>query len=118
MTPAEGLLGGHQAGTLAGRALIHSFAPGLKPFVNEGVVALPTMDQFWQADWGELYAFFAQGSPPLAIQILILNTIFFMLWIVRRMRGAAALRRETSIVIQALLVFANAAIMFQQNLFG
>jgi hypothetical protein len=76
------------------------------------------MDLFWQADWEELYTFFAQGSPPLVIQILIINTIFFMLWIVRRMRGAPALRRGTSITIQVLLIFANAAIMFRNSLFG
>jgi len=76
------------------------------------------MSWFQQSDWDEVYAFFAQGSPPLAIQILIVNTIFFMLWIVRRMRGAPALRRETSIAVQAILVIANLAILFQKDLSG
>ena len=76
------------------------------------------MSWFQQSDWDEVYAFFAQGSPPLAIQILIVNTIFFMLWIVRRMRGAPALRRETSIAVQAILVIANLAILFQKDLPG
>jgi hypothetical protein len=75
------------------------------------------MDEFWQADWGEFYRFFAQGSPPLAIQILVINTIFFILWIVRRMRGARALRPETSIFIQATLIAVNTVIVLQQNLF-
>jgi hypothetical protein len=76
------------------------------------------MDRFRLADWGEIYAFFAQGSPPLAIQILIINTIFFMLWIVRRMRGAPALRRETSMIVQAILILANMFILFRNNLSG
>jgi hypothetical protein len=76
------------------------------------------MNLFWQANWEELYDFFAQGSPPLAIQILILNTIFFMLWIVRRMRGAPALRRNTSIIVEAILIIANALILFRRDLLG
>jgi hypothetical protein len=74
------------------------------------------MDRLLEADWDELYVFFSQGSPPLAIQILIINTIFFMLWIVRRLRGAPALRRETSMVVQAMLIFANTLIVFQKEL--
>jgi len=74
------------------------------------------MNGMWQADWDELYAFLAQGSPPLAVQILVINTIFVMLWIIRRMRGAPALRRETSIAVQAILIIANLAILFQNNL--
>ena len=73
------------------------------------------MDLFWQSNWAYLYDFFAEGSPPLAIQILVLNTIFFMLWIVRRMRGARALRRQTSITVQAILIAANCIILFQQT---
>jgi hypothetical protein len=80
------------------------------------VLALPPMDMLLQADWDELYTFFSQGSPPLAIQILLINTIFFILWIVRRMRGAPALRRGTSIAVQALLILANFAIVLQKDL--
>jgi len=68
------------------------------------------------ADWTEAYAFLAQGLPPLAIQILAVNTIFFILWIVRRMRGAPALRRETSIALQTILILANLAILVQKDL--
>jgi hypothetical protein len=101
-----------------GPGLIHRDRPALKPFINSAHASLARMDQFWQADWGEFYAFFAQGSPPLAIQILIINTIFFILWIIRRMRGARALRRQTSIAVQAILIGANTVILLQQNLFG
>jgi len=71
---------------------------------------------FMQAQWGEFYAFFAQGNPPLVVQILVLNTIFFMLWIVRRMRNAPALRPATANTVQVLLIGANILIIFQRDI--
>jgi hypothetical protein len=71
---------------------------------------------FFRARWGEFYAFFAQGEPPLAVQILALNTIFFMLWILRRMRNAPALRSNAANVVQGLLIGANALIIFQRDI--
>jgi hypothetical protein len=71
---------------------------------------------FIRARWGELYDFFAQGDPPLAIQILAFNTIIFMVWILRRMRGAPALRAHTANIVQVLLVGANALILFQRDI--
>jgi hypothetical protein len=75
------------------------------------------MDAFWQANWEELYDFFAQGTPPLAIQLLVINTLFFMVWIVRRLRGAPALRRQTAITVEAILILTNMFMMFRQGLF-
>jgi len=71
------------------------------------------LDLFYQAQWDELYAFFAEGHPPLAVQLLVVNTIFFMVFILRRARGARSLRSETAMVVQGLLLFANASILFQ-----
>jgi hypothetical protein len=71
---------------------------------------------FLRARWGEFYSFFAQGNPPLAVQILALNTIFFMLWILRRMRNAPALREGTANLVQALLIGANVLIIFQRDI--
>lgn len=68
------------------------------------------------AHFDELYAFFAKGDPPLAVQLLALNTIFLMIVVIRRMRGAPTLRRETSIVVQSMLIFANAVIMFREDI--
>jgi hypothetical protein len=74
------------------------------------------MDLFWAARWGELYAFFSQGEPPLAVQLLAFNTIFFVLWILRRMRDAPALRSGTANVVQVLLIAANVMILFQKDI--
>jgi hypothetical protein len=71
------------------------------------------LDLFYEVRWHEIYAFFAEGEPPLALQLLVVNTIFFMVFIQRRMRGARSLRSETAMVVQGLLLFANAAILFQ-----
>ena len=71
------------------------------------------LDLFYQAQWNELYAFFAEGDPPLAVQLLVVNTIFFVVFILRRARGARSLRSETAMVVQGLLLFANASILFQ-----
>lgn len=73
-------------------------------------------DLFFIARWGEIYTFFAQGNPPLIVQILALNTIFFALWIVRRMRDAPAIRSETANIVQALLIGANVLILFQKDI--
>ncbi len=73
-------------------------------------------DLFLHARWGELYAFFSQGNPPLAFQILALNTIFFVLWILRRMRDAPALRAKTANIVQGLLIGANIMIIFQRDI--
>ena len=71
------------------------------------------LDLFFRAPWGELYGFFGRGEPTLALQLLALNTVFFVLFIFRRMRGAHAMRMETATTVQSLLIFANALIMFQ-----
>ena len=70
---------------------------------------------FERANWNELYSFFAKGHPPLALMLLGVNTLFFILWIVRRMRGAPGLRKETAIAVQSLLLGANVVIMFRED---
>ena len=71
------------------------------------------LDLFYQARWGELHAFFAKGNPPLAAQLLVVNTIFFVVFIMRRARGARSLRAQTATTVQGLLIFANAMVLFQ-----
>jgi hypothetical protein len=72
-------------------------------------------DVFWAAKWDELAAFFAKGQPPLLFQLLVLNTLIFMILIVRRMRGASSLRPETASTIQTLLLAANMFAIFQEE---
>ena len=51
--------------------------------------------------------FLMNGEPPLITQLLVFNTIIFIFWIVRRMRGASSMRYRTAITVQSLLVAAN-----------
>jgi hypothetical protein len=74
------------------------------------------LELFEDARWDELYAFFARGRPPLIAQILAINTVVFMLFIVRRMRGASTLRSETASLVQSLLLVANMLAIFQENI--
>jgi hypothetical protein len=74
------------------------------------------LDMFREAQWDELFAFFARGTPPLISQLLVLNTIFFILLIVRRMRGARTVNAETASMVQCLLLVANMLAIFQQNI--
>jgi hypothetical protein len=74
------------------------------------------LDLFREARWDELYAFFAKGHPPLMAQLLALNTIVFMLFIVRRMRGARALRAETASMVQSMLLVANMLAIVQDKI--
>jgi hypothetical protein len=71
------------------------------------------LDMFYQARWGELYAFLAEGNPPLIVQLMVVNTIFFVVFIMRRRRGARSMRAQTASTIQGLLIFANTIVLFQ-----
>ena len=74
------------------------------------------IDLFLNAPWNELYGFFARGEPPLVFQLLLLNTVIFVLFMFRRLRGARAMRHETAVTVQSLLILANALIMFREEL--
>lgn len=74
------------------------------------------LDLFRDARWDELYAFFMRGYPPLMAQLMALNTIVFMLFIARRMRGAQTLRAEAAATVQTVLLFANMLALFQENI--
>jgi hypothetical protein len=67
---------------------------------------------FYAARWGELYQFFASGNPPLAFQLLLINTAVLVYFMVRRWRGKTRLQSRTAYYIQALLIAANATLMF------
>jgi len=71
------------------------------------------LDLFYQVRWGETFAFFSEGDPPLAVQLMAVNTIFFVVFILRRARGARSLRAETAMAIQGLLIAANSVVLFQ-----
>ena len=46
--------------------------------------------------WFTLRDVFLAGDPPLAVQLLILNTLFLILNLLRRFAGDLAVRREVA----------------------
>ena len=75
-----------------------------------------SMEIWKNARWQDLYVYFSAGSPPLFVQILVLNTLFLVYSIVRGMRSKSGYRRSASVVIQAILICANFLVVFQKDL--
>lgn len=70
---------------------------------------------FWAADWDGLYRFLTFGSPPLALQLLVLNTVFLVFYIIRKATAKHRLRETTVYVVQGVLVACNMALLFQHD---
>jgi hypothetical protein len=65
--------------------------------------------------WNEAYRVLAIGQPPVIVQILLFNTVMMVMWSLRRARGVWAIRRETAIVIQVILIIGNIAILLNPD---
>jgi heme/copper-type cytochrome/quinol oxidase subunit 3 len=72
-------------------------------------------ENFRNARWSDLYAFFAQGSPPLGLQLLVINTIFLAFVVFRRATAKHQMRKSSAYAIQAVLIAANLIFMFQKE---
>lgn len=76
---------------------------------------LSFVDLFWAADWDGLYRGLAKGNPPLALQLLALNTIFLVIFAIRRATAKHRMRSRTVELVQLFLLAANIAIVFQED---
>ena len=74
------------------------------------------LDLFERTNWESAYFYLTGGSPPLIVQLLVINTIFLILFILRRATGIYNRKAHTSYVIQGLLLFANIAVLMQSEL--
>lgn len=74
------------------------------------------IDFFQNAPWHHAYDFLGNGHPPLAIRILILNTLFLMVFAFRRARGYPSMREKTALRVQVFLIAANALILFEPEI--
>jgi hypothetical protein len=72
-------------------------------------------EHFKNARWGDLYAFFAAGNPPLALQLMMLNTAFLGFMIYRKLSRKYKVRRSTTLALQFFLIAANLVLMFQKD---
>ena len=71
---------------------------------------------FLEANWDLVSDFFTKGKPPVGLVFLCFNAIVLILWMVRRMRQAPALRSETWRSAQALFLTANVLILVEGDL--
>jgi hypothetical protein len=74
------------------------------------------LDRIANAPWWQITSFLSRGTPPLITQILGINTIFFILFMIRRMRNERALHREAAIQVQVLLIMSNVLVLFQEQI--
>jgi hypothetical protein len=74
------------------------------------------IELFHRARWDQAYDFLAAGDPPMMFRLLAINTIFVVLYIIRRAKSPHKLRESTIIQVQALLVIANLLILFQRDI--
>ncbi len=75
------------------------------------------MIQFFQsAPWHQVSDFLAEGNPPLAIRILLLNTLFLIIFAYRRARGLPSMREKTALRVQGFLIAANTLILFEPEI--
>ena len=66
--------------------------------------------------WDQAYDFLASGDPPMIAKLLALNTIFFILVIIRRAKGVKPLSQSGVIQVQGFLLLANFLLLFQSNI--
>lgn len=65
--------------------------------------------------WDQAYDFLAAGDPPMMLRILGINTLFLIFYMIRRSQGSFPMKQFTVIQVQALLLLANALILFQRD---
>jgi hypothetical protein len=75
-------------------------------------------DLIYRARWDQLYLFFTDGYPPLVLKLLIINTIFLVLFIIRRAKATYPMRPTTAYAVQGLLIASNAMVMFHNDVMG
>jgi hypothetical protein len=73
------------------------------------------MNVFERARWGDLYNFLADGDPPLIFMLLGINTLFFLLFIYRRLKSKNKLHPTTAYFVQFVLIAANLAVLMQKE---
>jgi hypothetical protein len=71
---------------------------------------------FHRTRWDQAYDFLTAGEPSMMLRILLINTIFVVLYIIRRARNPHPIKEHTVLQIQGLLLLANALILFQRDI--
>lgn len=74
------------------------------------------LDKIANAPWWQMVDFFTKGDPPLIVELMLLNTIFLIVVIIRRAKGLPTMRMESVLRVQALVILANAMVLFQDQI--
>ena len=74
------------------------------------------LELFKRARWDQAVDFLQSGDPPMAFRILAINTIFIVLFMVRKSATPHRLRETTLMWVQGLLILANVLILFQRDI--
>ena len=74
------------------------------------------LNLFHRARWDQAFDFLSSGNPPIMFSILAINTMFLILYAVRRAKNIHRMRQSTVIQVQVLLVIANCLILFQRDI--
>ena len=73
------------------------------------------LELFERARWDQAYDYLASGDPPMIARLLAINTIFLILYVVRKVRVTHSMRESTMYQVQGLLLLANFLILFQSD---
>ena len=74
------------------------------------------IELFKRARWDQAYDFLTYGDPPMIARLLAINTIFFVIYIIRKTRIDHQMQQSTLIQVQAFLLLANFLILFQRDI--
>jgi hypothetical protein len=74
------------------------------------------LDLIRRAQWSQAYDLLSSGNPPMIFKLLAINTIFVVLYIIRKAKTGQSLRLVTLLQVQALLIAANVLILYQQKI--
>ena len=56
--------------------------------------------------------FLVSGEPPLILRLLAINTIFLVIYVIRRARQEERMKEHSVYIVQAFLIAANVFVMF------
>jgi hypothetical protein len=75
------------------------------------------LEQIRNAPWRDLYVVLSKGNPPLAIQFLLINFLFFMVYAVRRLRGHKTRKNNLPYLAHGLMFVLNMVILYQTDVY-
>jgi hypothetical protein len=74
------------------------------------------VELFKHTNWSVWYDVLAKGNPPLALQFLLINSLFFIIFAFRRLRGKRSHHNNVVYFVHGVLLLANAGVIFQGDL--